>query len=267
MPGPRGMGWKPEPPDHRDMMYRDLRGPRLMSVARAAFRPRVVDLVQDFPSLWPEIFDQGNIGSCVAQAWVRAAAFCDAKQDDIPDPLILSRLALYYKMRELEGTVNEDSGAYIRDGAKAIARWGLCREALWSYNPDLFKVHPPDEAMAEGAHRSEGLVYLRVEGEGDILDCLAEGYPVVFGSMLFTSFFRVSAENDIVPMPSKNDRPEGGHAQCIVGYDRRCRSKLYKVANSWSPLWGRNGYSRFPFAYLNNRNLADDMWTIRRIAA
>ena len=47
-----------------------------------------------------------------------------------------------------------------------------------------------------------------------------------------------------------------------AGYDDN--AKRFLVRNSWGPAWGQAGYFWIPYAYLDNRNLSDDFWTIRR---
>ena len=64
-------------------------------------------------------------------------------------------------------------------------------------------------------------------------------------------------------MPSSAERTLGGHAVLAVGYDDR--EKRFWVRNSWGPGWGIRGDTlRCRNAYLQDRNLSDDLWTIRR---
>ena len=63
-------------------------------------------------------------------------------------------------------------------------------------------------------------------------------------------------------MPGAAERVLGGHAVMAVGYDESAARFL--IRNSWSTRWGQAGYCTMPYAYLDNRNLSDDFWTIRR---
>ena len=38
----------------------------------------------------------------------------------------------------------------------------------------------------------------------------------------------------------------------------------FVVRNSWGTDWGQNGYFTMPYAYLADRNLSDDFWTVRK---
>jgi hypothetical protein len=53
-----------------------------------------------------------------------------------------SKLFLYYNTRILMGTVNVDSGAYLRDVLKAAQKYGICNETLWQYDLNNWKTEP-----------------------------------------------------------------------------------------------------------------------------
>ena len=94
-----------------------------------------------------------------------------------------------------------------------------------------------------------------------LTDCLAEGYPFVFGFTVYESFQTPSvARAGVVAMPRKGEKAIGGHAVMAVGYDQR--SKRFLVRNSWGEQWGKKGYFSMPFEYLES--LAADFWTIRK---
>jgi len=69
------------------------------------------------------------------------------------------------------------------------------------------------------------------------------------------------AKTGIAKMPKPNERVVGGHAVLAVGYDDA--KKCFIVRNSWGTDWGIRGYFMLPYGYLEDRNLSDDVWTIR----
>jgi C1A family cysteine protease len=97
----------------------------------------------------------------------------------------------------------------------------------------------------------------------DVKQCLAEGYPVVFGFTVFDSFMSQKvARTGIAEMPKRNEQPQGGHAIMAVGYDDSKEALI--IRNSWGTNWGLNGYFYMPYGYITN-NLATDFWTIRLV--
>src|SRR5208283_2321016 len=160
-------GWIPDIPDKRDIMFRK-------AYRVPATLPPSVDLR---PQCSP-VEDQGNLGSCTANALVGALEFLMIKdQKPYAD---LSRLFVYYNERVVEGTVDKDSGAMIRDGIKTLADQGVCTEALWPYDISQFTVKPPDACYQE-ALNYEITSYQRIDTTDEMRSCLADGFPFVFG--------------------------------------------------------------------------------------
>jgi len=124
-------GWLPDLPDHRDHLY-------AAPIAVLQALPPHVDLRPQCPP----IYDQGQLGSCTANGIAGAIHFDRMKQHLQPN-FTPSRLFIYYNERVIEGTVNEDSGAMIRDGIKSVATQGDCPETEWPYDITKFTVKPP----------------------------------------------------------------------------------------------------------------------------
>src|SRR5690242_15676766 len=104
--------------EKRDLRDYQFRSTAFMSPSEL---PKKVDLRQQMPP----IVDQGSLGSCTANAiasGLREYLLIKAQEEWTP----LSRLYLYWHERELEGSVEEDSGAYIRDGMKVLQKRGVC---------------------------------------------------------------------------------------------------------------------------------------------
>jgi C1A family cysteine protease len=244
---PNRYGWKPDVPDHRDYKFNHM--------AMLVITPDVVDLRPKMPP----VYNQGELGSCTANS-IGAAFQYDQIKLNQPN-WVPSRLMIYYLERKLEGTVNEDAGAQIRDGIKVVAKYGVAPETAWPYDIAKYKKAPPASVMKLASYH-QALTYARVEQTQEALEqTLAQGFVVPFGFSVYTSFESPTvAKTGIVPMPTKSERSLGGHAVTIVGYDRP--KKLFIVRNSWGPDWGQAGYFEIPYAYVLNPNLADDFWVI-----
>ena len=94
--------------------------------------------------------------------------------------------------------------------------------------------------------------------------CLASGFPFVFGFTVYESFeSQEVAKTGMVPMPAAGESVLGGHAVLAVGYDDG--HQRFIVRNSWGTGWGMQGYFTMPYAYLTERDLSSDFWTIRLV--
>jgi len=240
-------GWIPDIPDHRDFLYKGIK-PRKLRL------PSSVDL-REFCS---PVENQGTLGSCTANALVGNTEFLDQKDGNgYTDS---SRLFIYYNERVIEGTPSIDSGAMLRDGIKTLRKDGVCSETIWPYDIKRFADMPMPVCYTEAKlHTIQS--YHRITALNEMLSCISQGFPFVFGFAVYESFESPqTARTGIIPMPEKEERMLGGHAVLAVGFDRK--DKTFLVRNSWGTGWGMNGYCTMPFKYLET--LADDFWTIRK---
>lgn len=248
----RVYGWKKDKSDSRDMIHDFI-------------IPHYHDNIKecDLRSKCPEIYDQLNLGSCTANAIAAAYEFDEMKQYEqhIFTP---SRLFIYYNERSMEGTINEDSGAQIRDGIKSISVTGVCPEQMWPYDVSKFKEKPPEDCYQEaGWHQA--VRYKKVKQNlKQMRQCLVEGLPFVFGFTVFESFeSKEVAETGIMPLPKKGETILGGHAVMAVGFNNEKKSCL--IRNSWGTSFGLNGYFWMPYEFILNPDYCSDFWTIERV--
>ncbi|MBF0511534.1 MAG: C1 family peptidase [Candidatus Omnitrophica bacterium] len=239
-------GWIPDRPDHRDYLYRSI----LLKVKL----PSEVNLRKGCSA----VENQGRLGSCTANALAGHLQFLENMNHEAYWDV--SRLFIYYNERALEGTVDYDAGAMLRDGIKALAKDGVCKETSWPYDIEKFTCKPPVKCYQEALKRRISS-YHRLQTLDEMLNCLAEGFPFVFGFTVYESFETLKvARTGIVPMPKKSERVLGGHAVMAAGYSQKTKRLI--VRNSWGQEWGQGGYFTMPYAYLEA--LANDFWTIRQ---
>jgi C1A family cysteine protease len=243
-------GWLPDLPDQRDHFY-------AAPVERAAVLPASTDL----RSQCPPVYDQGQLGSCTANAIAAAIQFDRLKQQ-LADVFIPSRLFVYYNERVTEHTIDSDSGAQIRDGIKSVAKLGDCPEPEWPYVIARFKTKPPPKCYTD-ALKYRVVSYQRLTPVlSQLKGCLASGYPFVFGFTVYESFESATVtRTGHASLPGADERAIGGHAVVGVGYDDA--KQWFVVRNSWGNRWGLKGYFTLPYAYLTDENLTSDFWTIR----
>ncbi|MEY4904472.1 MAG: hypothetical protein RLZZ292_2287 [Bacteroidota bacterium] len=243
------LNWKPSPTDVRDKLnaYSMLDNNNPSSAYLGLSMP---------------IYDQGKLGSCTANAIGTAVMIAlNAKQNAYFVP---SRLFVYYNERAMEGTINEDAGAFIRDGFKSINRDGVCDEKTWKYDEAKFAKKPTLKAYKE-ASLHKALDYKSVSNTlSELKRCIINQRAVVFGFNVYTSFLSKSvALSGIMPLPKGNEACEGGHAVCVIGYDDVRQAFL--VRNSWGKTWGINGSFWMPYSFITSYE-CDDFWNLNVIS-
>ena len=243
---PRKYMLKKQTPDHRDFMF---------SVPPVQCPP-VVDMRPEMPV----VLDQGSLGSCTANASTNCLRHLLLKEhvaDFLP-----SRLFIYYNSRvKIEGgDPSDDSGAQLRDVAKAIARYHVCKDEVWPYDISKFSEEPPASTYDDAKMHKQLAYHAVPQNLAAMKATLAAHFPIVIGIQVFDSFEGPEvAASGIVPMPNVNtEQCLGGHAVLAVGYDDN--KKKFLVMNSWGDQWGEKGFFEIDYDYVLNPELACDFW-------
>ena len=269
------MGWRPELPDLRDYTFQtkevaDILGPLKLSKVAVSTLPTSVDLRKWFPP----IEDQGDLGSCTANAGVGVFEYFERRA--FGEHIDASRLFLYKVTRNLMQE-RGDTGAYIRTTMGAMALFGVPPERYWPYDISKFDEEP--SAFLFGfADNYKALKYVNLDPPGttptkllsNIKTNIAAGIPSIFGFTVYDSISQAGSTGKI-PYPCSNESVQGGHAIIAVGYDDKMKIKnsncgaettgALMIRNSWGELWGDEGYGWLPYDYVLT-GLADDWWTL-----
>lgn len=283
-----GTGWIPPLPDMRDyteeqpeikemaIKLRVLPGKKMTLSA-----PTSVDLRQ-----WcSPIEDQGNLGSCTANAGVGVVEYFENRA--FGNHIDGSRLFVYKATRNLMGVVG-DTGSWLRNTMGALALCGVPPEIYWPYTTVK---HPgpggqrtfddePSSFVYAVADNFEALKYFCYDPIGQniptttvlasVKKYLAAGIPSMFGFYGFPSFNYSNVPGGI-PFPCPGEKAVWGHAIVAVGYDDKKKIKntlcnktttgALLIRNSWGTSWGDSGYGWLPYDYILKK-FASDFWSL-----
>lgn len=207
--------------------------------------------------------NQGQIGSCTANAAIGALEYAYKKRDgQAPE---LSRMFVYFNTRRLKGTIPFDTGAQINEAMAAVLAFGACEASYWPYDPRAFLMQPPQMAYAN-AKLHEAIQYARVPGPEGAKHALAGGYPVVFGAWFPSRLYDEAAKTGVMPASTPDERggrPSGGHCMLIVGYDDA--RKAFIVRNSWGAQWGNGGYCDIPYSEMAVFGAPESFWIMTEL--
>jgi C1A family cysteine protease len=202
----------------------------------------------------PKPFDQGQEGSCTANALCHAyMLLCNINKNKDCN-WIPSRSWVYFWEREEEQpkfTLElKDSGAYVIDGEKFAYKTGICSDSLMPYNLNIF---PSDEAIKDSCNHK--IKNYKAIDPSDIDKLISKNIPVLVALNIFDYFESDEvASNGKVRLPLETDKKLGGHEMLIIGYDKI--KQEYLILNSWGENWGDKGFCYFPYSYIHNPSLS-----------
>lgn len=251
-------GWRKQKEDSRDLKFEKL---SLLKNIQTVTLP-----ISANNRFWcSEVEDQGNLGSCTANAWAGLLQYNECKNGNGgKNYKDLSRLFIYYNERSIENTINQDSGAELRSGAKALSTYGTCPEKEWPYIISKFQQTPPTQSYTDSL-QYRIVNYYALNTLNDMKSCLSSGRCFVFGFNVYDYFQSDQMANTgVLNMPQSTEKSLGGHACLAIGYDDT--QKRFLIKNSWGKNWGLKGnltgYFTMPYDYMTDLNLASDFWTI-----
>ena len=110
----------------------------------------------DLRAHMPPVYDQGQLGSCTANAIGGAMEYERTRQGE--SDFMPSRLFIYYNERVVEGTTSSDSGAQIRDGIKVVNTEGVCAGVQLALRHHEVRRPPVARLLHVSPHRSGAAV-------------------------------------------------------------------------------------------------------------
>jgi C1A family cysteine protease len=231
-----------------------------VKIKSATLPPKV-----DLRAFMTQVEDQKSLSSCTANAVAGAYEYL-IKKFLAKKAFDVSRLFIYYNARLRAGYEIEDKGSHIQYAVDSLMKIGACKEDTWPYDLKSVNKKPHEESyQAASNFKIERKKFVPIKLE-TWKQCLAEGYPIVFGTALFSSFDSCTPNKGIVSMPSPDEtgrKAHGLHAMLCVGYSDI--DKMFIVRNSWGDKWGDKGYCYMPYEYLMNPKFnLGDCWIFGR---
>ncbi len=247
----KALGWKRDTDESLPAGVKADKSARMMLGAPIALPSESLQLL----GFIFRIYNQGQTSSCVGWAIKQAcqirARVMAATAEAAAAVEELSAMGIYdfARMREKQrtGDAIADVGCFPRDAMYALSEDGIPPESVWPFDPAKINDEPPwDVDAAASAHRITE--FYRIDSDGDarvhdIMNAIAQGYPVVFGTFVDTAYMMYSG--GVVMSVNLNDSQGGGHMQTIVGYTTQADGSIvFTVLNQWDASWGENGLAR-----------------------
>ncbi|OGO04689.1 MAG: hypothetical protein A2Y73_01240, partial [Chloroflexi bacterium RBG_13_56_8] len=214
---------------------------RLSALASmAATLPSTVDLSDELPP----IGDQGPQGSCVG--WTLGYYYKTFQEGvergwNVATSQHQFSPAWIYNQRSTSDCAS-DWGMSYYDGLTILSGKGAATLAAVPYDPSDSCSLPSQAAIDEAwQYRAEDFsVLFAGRGRanlGTLKALLAGGEPFAIAAPVYSSFYRVTYSNPVVPRHADSETFYGGHAMLVVGYDDQMGG--FKTVNSWGANWGK----------------------------
>jgi hypothetical protein len=256
--GDRLLDARPDRLDLRDFEYR----PPLRSLPHEYPDPLL--LKRYFPRYAGDklVLDQGEEGACTGFGlagvinylrWIRvvqpSVSVRGARRTK--PPAKISPRMLYHLARFYDEWPGEDyDGSSCRGAMKGWHRHGVCEERLWPYRDKKGEAVfvQPSAGWDQNATLCPLGVYYRIDKRSvvDMQAAIHEVGAVYASGNVHRGWspakWRQKDGVAIIEEP-KTEGQTGGHAFCLVGYNRHG----FVVQNSWGPTWGTHGFAVLPY--------------------
>ena len=253
-------GLKKDPPDNRDYRFTSLPDDkRIYKTAEAL--PSRIDRMLEMSS----VKNQKELGACVAFAACALKEWQEKKEYDAEvvqgatprkeEPEYnFSEQWVYWNCKKIDPWPDEQ-GTNFRSALKVLHKIGVPIEAAWPYSDNPIDIGEPSKWAHLIAKWGAIDSYWRIEPYiPELREGLAES-PVLIGIPCFEEIYGDLVDG-IIPYPADPNQSYGDHAVLAIGYDDD--TERITIKNSWSKLWGAEGYGYLPYRYVDD--FASDFW-------
>lgn len=256
---------------YAQMLDKLLQRTRTFDLHENMTKPKVTEYANSHSLLQiaPAVYDQGQTGTCTANAICGALQFIENDKTFKP-----SRLFCYYEERVREGQTNttlQDTGADPMDGLVSLKSQGICSEDLWPFVESKVDTAPTQTCYSQAlSHKFTNIGYVakpNIVGTqllDNIRKSILSSVPVLIGITVYSSFESDSvAKSGLIPLPNlKKETLLGYHEILIIAYDDTRQS--FMIRNSWGNNWGLDGNAWLPYSYVMNSSLCSQFICITK---
>ncbi len=178
---------------------------------------------------WHRDEDQGQIGSCQGHSLTSALerlAFVRGES------VQLSEIFAYLASQKLDNLLGADKGSTISGGCQVGLEYGCPLDSLTGY-PKSYPRRAVRDAILSPANYAAALPYKALslwevpDDHGKVLDFIGGGGAINFG----IDYYDGLIPEDRIVRTYRPRHVEGGHAMCVLGYDK---DENLRAANSWA---------------------------------
>jgi len=232
-------GLTPSPDDRRDFVRFALDAP----VSLAPSATLAVD------GWLPDVKNQGSDEDCVAGAMHYSRSLMRYRNThQVRD---FSFHWFFYQLRQMEGTLGQNTGTYPRDAMKVARKRGFCPDEIMPLSQGDYNEQPPAGAD-DAAYGFRITRYLRCFNLTAIKTEIALGNPVLLGIFVNQNF--ENGGNGGVIDWDGNQNWLGGHAIWPYAFvdDTRYNGGGYiLIRNQWGN-WANNGDAALTYAFMQS---------------
>ncbi len=209
----------------------------------------------------PPIKSQGGQGSCTAWA---TGYYYKSYQEWQEHGWDLSQETHQFSPAFVYNNINGgvDGGSFPTDAFKLLVDHGCATWVQMPYNDTQYS-NLPAENVYRGAlpYRSQQAYYIDLVNDLQSLkNHLQNGNVAVISIDIYDHFYDIANHGYVYSVSQMSGSDPGGHSVTICGYDNDLPTPdgngAFKIANSWGPSWGDNGFFWMTYEAVQNAQLS-----------